>query len=371
LAGPSPSLAQRGGDHGNGTTEKKRFGDLSLITMEDEEGSGKSGANNGNGDGNGGRNDREGNNTNGREGNGSMMDTFRLSDPDDSFSQRGPDFDVVYDVSDEENRKRELLSLLQQQSSSFVSPNTGRGGVQRSSSFVDPTLSQQQQQQQHSPSQVSSLTKIYKAIKSQANGLSSSSASRVSPSSASSSSSLATSAVVAPIKRVIAISKMRVAEKQSQERIALSLGAEIIQADAELERMTHLIASAPTRSCKYLSALASGCWILKPEYLIECHRRNEWIDESPFEWRVGSSGTEKFAEKDNTLLIATVHWREEIRPGRSLSGAFSSFNVLLFTTEYLDEFCVMLRCGKANIIHNRVPKTPRDLPSLSNVCPLS
>jgi len=47
---------------------------------------------------------------------------------------------------------------------------------------------------------------------------------------------------------------------------------------------THIILPLLLRTKKYLCGCASGKWILKPEYLFESEKANEFLDEAQFEW---------------------------------------------------------------------------------------
>jgi hypothetical protein len=47
---------------------------------------------------------------------------------------------------------------------------------------------------------------------------------------------------------------------------------------------TRVVVPVPSRSLKYLLGAASGVWVLRGEYLLECGRRNHFVAEDPFEW---------------------------------------------------------------------------------------
>ncbi len=47
---------------------------------------------------------------------------------------------------------------------------------------------------------------------------------------------------------------------------------------------THVVVPVPSRSLKYLMGAASGVWVLRGEYLLECGRRRRYVAEEPFEW---------------------------------------------------------------------------------------
>ncbi len=47
---------------------------------------------------------------------------------------------------------------------------------------------------------------------------------------------------------------------------------------------THVVVPVPSRSLKYLIGAASGVWVLRGEYLLECGKRHRYVSEEPFEW---------------------------------------------------------------------------------------
>lgn len=62
---------------------------------------------------------------------------------------------------------------------------------------------------------------------------------------------------------------------------------------------THLIAGCPSRSEKYLAAMVSGAWILKPEYIEASLKAREWLSEEGFVWRANdypSLGNDKIGK---------------------------------------------------------------------------
>lgn len=47
---------------------------------------------------------------------------------------------------------------------------------------------------------------------------------------------------------------------------------------------THLIAKEPSKTEKFLCAVASGKWILFPTYITDSFKAKKWLDESDYEW---------------------------------------------------------------------------------------
>ncbi|KAF0975576.1 hypothetical protein FDP41_005570 [Naegleria fowleri] len=54
--------------------------------------------------------------------------------------------------------------------------------------------------------------------------------------------------------------------------------------------ITHLIMGTPSTTEKFFCCVASGCWILKPEYVIDSFKQQQWLDEEPFQYRDAKEG---------------------------------------------------------------------------------
>eukprot|EP00960_Hanusia_phi_P058289 763841-Hanusia_phi.AAC.2 len=76
------------------------------------------------------------------------------------------------------------------------------------------------------------------------------------------------------------------------------LGGEYISSTTYDPSCTHVIARRQLRTEKFLSSLASGKFLLKPEYLLESVRCEHFVDERGYEWIEDSDYDVKFAEME-------------------------------------------------------------------------
>lgn len=105
---------------------------------------------------------------------------------------------------------------------------------------------------------------------------------------------------------------------------------------------THCITSKVSRSEKFLGALASGAWLLKPSYIDAVVKAGSIskVKEADFEWRIDNLTSQDRAQigelSDDTkrLLTATRAWRQHCSAGAKSArgqrtGAFQGWMVLL------------------------------------------
>ena len=152
------------------------------------------------------------------------------------------------------------------------------------------------------------------------------------------------------------------ADKKRASKIILDLKGEFapIEKPHWDTRTTHLITGRPSRSEKYLAAMASGSWILTMDYLDECERKGSWdsVDEEKYE--VGRDSDPKSAD----LATAAHKWRLYLsRSGETLTrkGAFTGWRVLLVCgddAKRRDGFVRLLEAGGAAVFTPDDPILP-------------
>lgn len=92
-------------------------------------------------------------------------------------------------------------------------------------------------------------------------------------------------------------------------------------------RCTHIICIKPMRSEKFLCGVASGKWILKPEFVKACVAKGQWQPESLFEWGAGAPSSLCPGDVPMGLLMAPMRWRKKV--ASSKRGAFHGWRVLI------------------------------------------
>eukprot|EP00049_Salpingoeca_infusionum_P006041 m.100601 g.100601 ORF g.100601 m.100601 type:complete len:1618 (+) comp13175_c1_seq1:241-5094(+) len=130
---------------------------------------------------------------------------------------------------------------------------------------------------------------------------------------------------------------------------------------------THLIVSRPSRSEKFLSACASGAWIVKVEFIEACKKAGRLVNPKSFEWV--ESDAQKTDGKPH-ILRAAQYWREHVesqrREGLKPVGAFAGWKCLLaWEGQTLDAFERVLTAGGAQVTSNS--SVPRSLRSYTHV----
>jgi hypothetical protein len=144
------------------------------------------------------------------------------------------------------------------------------------------------------------------------------------------------------------------AEKRKGSRIVEELGGGQAPLDNPSwdHRTTHLISGRPSRSEKFLAAIASGAWILDLSYLEECLVSGRFLEEHRFE--VASCEEEAKVKRD--LADAARFWRQTLNVDGRRSGAFTSWKVVLVCEEKRREgFIRLLEAGGAHVY------TPEDV----------
>ncbi|ORX87579.1 BRCT domain-containing protein [Anaeromyces robustus] len=126
-----------------------------------------------------------------------------------------------------------------------------------------------------------------------------------------------------------------------------TLGGKVSEKDHWDESCTHLIIKEPNRGEKYLAAIASGIWVLKPEYMEESINQGRFVNEEDYEWGRSSS--------DSNIAKAAPRWRLKLenftRPiEEKFQGSFEGWDILLMVDSKKREgFTRLLKAGKGKV----------------------
>lgn len=126
-----------------------------------------------------------------------------------------------------------------------------------------------------------------------------------------------------------------------------ALGGKVSEKDHWDESCTHLIIKEPNRGEKYLAAIASGVWVLKPEYMEESIKQGKFVNEEDYEWGNGPD--------DTYIAKAAPRWRlrleNYLKPAvDKVRGSFEGWNILLMVDPKKREgFTRLLKAGKGKV----------------------
>lgn len=141
-------------------------------------------------------------------------------------------------------------------------------------------------------------------------------------------------------ERVFAISSVTPDQRSTFPTIIDDLGGSMLKSNVNWDpSTTHLVIGGLTKSEKFLAACASGAWILRPEYLVECSTAGRFLDEARFEWQPSWC--------DDPLARAPRFWRCEVRKGRR---PFQNWQALLVSDQKrLASLRAILEAGAAKV----------------------
>eukprot|EP01062_Namystynia_karyoxenos_P005549 TRINITY_DN11929_c1_g2_i3.p1 TRINITY_DN11929_c1_g2~~TRINITY_DN11929_c1_g2_i3.p1 ORF type:complete len:1026 (+),score=261.36 TRINITY_DN11929_c1_g2_i3:73-3150(+) len=92
----------------------------------------------------------------------------------------------------------------------------------------------------------------------------------------------------------------------------------------DLQRATHFVCSKPGKSEQFLSAVAMGLWVMRPDYLQQCISAGQWLPEEQYEWTqehlnaLVAAGTVKPMQVSSDLAGSCREWRR--RGGKAFAG---------------------------------------------------
>lgn len=139
-------------------------------------------------------------------------------------------------------------------------------------------------------------------------------------------------------------------KEEISEKIICFKNCEIINGNGFDDSCTHMICKTLIRNEKILSAIASGKWILKPEYVTESYEENVWLPEESFEWANSFDLTQTSSNSQAEQLARwSRHWRIQIKAGESLP--FQSWTVgIVANKDKVEGFRKILSSGGATIV---------------------
>ncbi|KAI9101090.1 hypothetical protein DFS34DRAFT_613126 [Phlyctochytrium arcticum] len=154
------------------------------------------------------------------------------------------------------------------------------------------------------------------------------------------------------------------ADRIRMAKTVVSLGGIVLQGDVWNLECSHLVASKPARTEKPLAAMASGGWVLKPQYLDASARAGKFVDEVLYEWTANNDTP----PEDRLVFQAPQKWRLRVEeqkrkglPEGQRPGSYTGWRVLLVVdTKKRDGFQRLLEAGGAKVVLAN-PRTHRAL----------
>ncbi|KFM76257.1 DNA topoisomerase 2-binding protein 1-B, partial [Stegodyphus mimosarum] len=143
-------------------------------------------------------------------------------------------------------------------------------------------------------------------------------------------------------------------EKTNYIEIIQNLGGTVSDEKTFDLTATHLILRNPIKNEKLLSSIASGKWILHPDYLKESEVQKRFLPEIDFEW--GGPGTCKYmqniAPNSEKLAKCPIRWRKKLNGNKDMFGAFHNWKVVVFAEDKakLSTYTKILEAGGAEIV---------------------
>lgn len=130
-----------------------------------------------------------------------------------------------------------------------------------------------------------------------------------------------------------------------------NLGGEVSDEKAFDLTATHLISEKPIKNEKLLSSVASGKWVIHPQYLIASQEQNKFVPEEEFEW--GGAGTEEFLSNlpmgSRKLARCPFRWRVKLN---GVEGAFQGWKVVVIADDKAKQstYVKILEAGSAEVL---------------------
>ncbi len=143
--------------------------------------------------------------------------------------------------------------------------------------------------------------------------------------------------------------------KSEFAQIVYDLKGFVVDSTQVLDSVTHLIIRDPSATEKTLSAIASGIYILKEDFLFESKKNSCFVNEEQFEWgfALSNSCNDSFEKKSvrKKLMISAVEWRKHLNEANDRRKIFHDWNVLMINeTKLTKPYAQVLKCGNANVV---------------------
>ncbi|XP_038661195.1 SMC5-SMC6 complex localization factor protein 1 isoform X2 [Scyliorhinus canicula] len=156
---------------------------------------------------------------------------------------------------------------------------------------------------------------------------------------------------------IIQLTGFKHSEKRALVKLLTDLDCVYFLSPEYKHQCTHMIASKPSRSEKFLAACAAGNWVLTKDYIIDSAKNGRWLNEIQYEW-----GCKNPSNSQYPMPIESVPkiWREELARSR-MPGAFYNWKVVLLINDEARRatFKRVLHAGKAAVYHR--PRSCREI----------
>ncbi|GFS61654.1 DNA topoisomerase 2-binding protein 1-A [Nephila pilipes] len=143
-------------------------------------------------------------------------------------------------------------------------------------------------------------------------------------------------------------------KKNKYREVIKELGGEVSDEKAFDITSTHLILEKPIKNEKFLSSIASGKWILHPQYFKVCEEQKKFAPEEDFEW--GGPFTEEFLQNlpnsSKKMAYCPFRWRVKLNCQTNLKGAFHDWVVLVIAEDKTKQltYTKILESGGAEVL---------------------
>ncbi|XP_051154922.1 DNA topoisomerase 2-binding protein 1 isoform X2 [Leptopilina boulardi] len=142
-------------------------------------------------------------------------------------------------------------------------------------------------------------------------------------------------------------------DKPPYEKVIIELGGEVSTELTFDSTATHLLSFKPARNEKVLGSIASGKWILHPNYIKDSEIANKFLDEEAYEW--GNPNCSDILLSSLTteieFAIAAAAYRWRIKLTNEPGGAFEDMVALLLVQEEkLESFERLIVAGNGCVV---------------------
>ncbi|GCB65601.1 hypothetical protein scyTo_0007754, partial [Scyliorhinus torazame] len=156
---------------------------------------------------------------------------------------------------------------------------------------------------------------------------------------------------------IIQLTGFKHSEKGALVKLLTDLDCIYFLSQEYKHQCTHMIASKPSRSEKFLAACAAGNWVLTKDYIIDSAKNGRWLNEIQYEWGYKNPSNSQYPMPMESVPKI---WREELaRTGTP--GAFYNWKVVLLINDEARTatFKRVLHAGKAAVYHR--PRSCREI----------
>lgn len=137
------------------------------------------------------------------------------------------------------------------------------------------------------------------------------------------------------------------------------LGGLVSDAPELDDSATHLLCSQPSRSARILGSVAAGKWCLHPVYVVRSNEKDEFLDESLYEWGNPAAAPHlpTLNHSESLLAGAAYRWRLMARA----SPPYRSFRVTLHVQEARRvQLSRLVEAGGGTVVNDSSPYSCRD-----------